>query len=139
MYETQETIPVRDWITLGGVLLGLILVVFLAVTLAENSSSSIQIVSGQLVTAQANGTPQAQGGNGQGQNGNQQSGGKIVTASGQNNVSQLSFFEVFLLLLLGVAVFTVVISVLIALLVIQLTRIFRQIQKKPKDNPPGQP
>lgn len=140
MYETQDNIPIRDWMTLGGVLLILIVVVVLTVTIAENTSSSIQVVNGQVVTAQ--GADQAQGkdGNGQGQGGegDQQGGGVVVAANDKKSVNQMSFIEVFLLLVFGAAVFTVVISILIALLIIQGTRIFKQLRRKSITGPPGQ-
>jgi ABC-type antimicrobial peptide transport system permease subunit len=142
MYETQDSVPVRDWLTFGGILLALVIFIVIAVSLAQNTSSSIQVVSGQLVTGEPNSPPQSKSDNNQDQGGNNQNnnqqGGKVVTAKGSKNVNQLGFFEVFLLLLLGAAIFTVVISVLIALLVIQLTRILKQIQKRNNLPPPGE-
>ena len=138
MYETQETIPLRDWLTLGGILLGLIIIILLAVTMAQGTSSSIQVVNGQLVSASDGSTPQGKGASGQGKdNQNNQGGGVVVAPKDKKTVNQMSFIEVFLLLIFGAAIFTVIISVLIAVLVIQMSRIIRQIKKKPVDISPG--
>jgi CHASE3 domain sensor protein len=144
MYETQEKIPVRDWITIGVVFLILIVVIFLGVNFAENSNSSTQVISGQLITVTVEGTPlpkNAQKNTDLSQNGTQQDeqqGGKGATAKDQKNLNQMSFFQTFLLLLLVATVFTLIVSVLIALLVIQLTRIVRRLQKKDNDQTSGQ-
>ena len=142
MYETQDSVPVRDWLTFGGILLVLVIIIVIAVSFAQNSSSSIQVVSGQLVTGEPNSVPKSKTDSGQNQGDNNQNsdqqGGKVVTAKGSKSVNQIGFFEVFLLLLLGAAIFTVVISVLIALLVIQLTRILKQIQKQKNLPPPSE-
>ena len=145
MYETQDSVPVRDWITIGVVFLVLVVVIFLGVTFAENTNSSgTQVISGQLVTVSVQGTPQSK--NGQNppdqqpdaqQPGKKQQGDQIATAKDQKNVNQMSFFQTFLLLLLGAAVFTVIVSVLIALLVIQFTRIVRRLQKKSDNHSSG--
>jgi len=145
MYESQDSVPVRDWITIGIVFLLLVVVIFLGVTFAENTNSSgTQVISGQLVTVSVLGTPQPK--NGQNppdqqpeaqQSGKQQQGGQIASAKDQKNANQMSFFQTFLLVLLGAAIFTVIISVLIALLVIQFTRIVRRLQKKTDNHSSG--
>jgi uncharacterized membrane protein len=140
MYDTQEKIPVSDWITIGVILLVLIVVIVAGVTLAKDTSSSTQVISGQLVTAPVASTPLANGqktGGGDQQEGAQQ-GGQIATAKDQKNINQMSFFQVFFLLLLGAAVFTVLVSVLIAVLVIQVNRVLRRMQKKTDNDPPVQ-
>ena len=139
MYDSQDKIPVRDWLTIGVVLVVLVVIIFVGVALAENTSSSVRVVSGPVVTVSA-GTLQAaitQKTSGTPQPADQQPGANALPAKDQKNINQMSFFEVFLLVLLGAAVFTVLVSVLIALLVIQLNRILRRGQKKPQDGPPG--
>jgi hypothetical protein len=138
MLDSQDQIPVRDWITLGVMLLILTIVIVAGVLLAQNTSSSVNVVSGQLVTVTVNGTPPAKNnsgqGNGQPQDG--QPGGSGVTQAEQKNKNQTSFFQVFAMLLGGAAVFTVLVSVLIALLVIQINRIFGRKNNTTDSNPP---
>jgi hypothetical protein len=136
MLDSQDSIPVRDWMTLGIILLLFVAVIGLAVyfTGESSSSGSAQVVSGQLVTASTDSTPQTGGDQ---QNNSATDGGKVVTVQGQNNVNKFSFFQVFGLLLLGLAIFTVLLSVLITALIIVVSRmIHRNSKKSPPDLTP---
>jgi hypothetical protein len=126
MYDSQDSIPVRDWLTLGIILLLFVAVIGLAVYFTGESSSSVQSVSGQLVTASIDSTPQA----GEDQQNDSKNDGKVVTAQGQKNLNQFSFFQVFGLLLLGLALFMVLISILITILIIVVSRMARRKSKK---------
>jgi len=143
MYDTQDSVPVRDWITIGVIFLILVVAISLGVVFAQNSSSSTnsQSVPGQLVTLPGKGTVQPKTGQVQTiqpQDGQQPENNKTPVASpkDQKNINQANFLQTFLLILLGAVVFTVVISVLIALLVIQLTSIIRRLPNKNNQNPP---
>lgn len=127
MYETQDNIPVRDWVTLGIILLMLIVVISLGFYFAEQTAtSSSTVVSGHLVTAPAD-SAQAENGQNDAQTSAQgASNGEITTAQGEPEVRQVSFFQVFGLLLVGSAVFAVLISVLIASLIVVGSRIFQK-------------
>ncbi|MCE1254889.1 MAG: hypothetical protein LWX83_15245 [Anaerolineae bacterium] len=127
MYESEDNIPVRDWVTLGVILLLLIVVVTLGVLFAEQASSSETVVHASMGTSDAS---FVEGGDGQKESDSaaqpEEGDGQIAPAKGEPEMNQVSFFQVFGLLLVGSALFAIVVSVLIAALIVVGTRLFKR-------------